>query len=304
MRISLKGPKGFTLIELLVVIAIIAILAALLLPVLTNAEEAAKRTDCMNNLKQIGAACNIYAGDNGDHFPQADWPQGDNAWETSQACRMGGIGSTQIDQGPYGLGLLYYYGEVKKPEVLYCSSIQLGEYAFSTYTAPGYPWPSIPPNYTYGNPYVRCGYDYYPQSKTVETVSGSPVQLPAIGYQTQKTTFAAPNPPGGPAQSATGYEPALLKTTDINPAKAMAVDSLKTYAVINHQYHGNPYGVNVLFGDGHVLFASVSQYGKSKSWMPFDRYYLWDPTIPGGPGEQPATASPPAFRIIMNGFQP
>jgi prepilin-type N-terminal cleavage/methylation domain-containing protein len=68
-KVNSAFRKGFTLVELLVVIAIIAILAALLLPVLSRAKERAKRTACMNNLKQINLALHLYGSENGDVLP-------------------------------------------------------------------------------------------------------------------------------------------------------------------------------------------------------------------------------------------
>ncbi len=68
--------RGFTLIELLVVIAIIAILAAILFPVFAQAKEAAKKTACLSNLKQIGLAWTMYNGDHDDTMMRIAIPQG------------------------------------------------------------------------------------------------------------------------------------------------------------------------------------------------------------------------------------
>jgi len=65
--------KGFTLIELLVVIAIIAILAAILFPVFAKAREAARKTSCTSNLKQLATAMAMYRTDYDSHWPFAGW---------------------------------------------------------------------------------------------------------------------------------------------------------------------------------------------------------------------------------------
>jgi|GEM_PF-293280 len=79
LRSTTRRSSAFTLIELLVVIAIIAILAAILFPVFAQAKEAAKKTNCLSNLKQIGLATYLYLNDADDVFFQDRFNCGGNA---------------------------------------------------------------------------------------------------------------------------------------------------------------------------------------------------------------------------------
>jgi prepilin-type N-terminal cleavage/methylation domain-containing protein/prepilin-type processing-associated H-X9-DG protein len=129
--------RGFTLIELLVVIAIIAILIALLLPAVQQAREAARRSQCRNNLKQIGLALHNYH-DNFNTFPMGNNNHQTGGWGQSwwigvlpyidQAPLFNGFNSNIPDSG-YTANATYLSGKGFGARL--CPSSPMAEYEFT-----------------------------------------------------------------------------------------------------------------------------------------------------------------------------
>jgi prepilin-type N-terminal cleavage/methylation domain-containing protein len=99
-----KRNRAFTLTELLVVLATLAILAAVVLPALAKSGDNSTRMVCLNNLRQLGTALNLYTGENQDYLPWPNWgnegsPPCPRGWLYAGNCSMfaGDVGPPNLN---------------------------------------------------------------------------------------------------------------------------------------------------------------------------------------------------------------
>jgi prepilin-type N-terminal cleavage/methylation domain-containing protein len=129
----MRKRRGFTLVELLVVIGIIAVLISLLLPSLNRAREAARRTQCLSNLRQIHQAFAMYANQNKDLVPLG--VSGNEYQFNYVIWRDLGVGRHQA------FGLLHQNNLIPDPRAFYCPSDVSPFYQFDNENNP---WPVEP----------------------------------------------------------------------------------------------------------------------------------------------------------------
>jgi prepilin-type N-terminal cleavage/methylation domain-containing protein/prepilin-type processing-associated H-X9-DG protein len=254
--------RGFTLIELLVVIAIIAILAAILLPVLQQAQKRALRIACVSNVRQWGIAFQVYAGDNNDNLPPGfTIPTGMWMTQLIQYIPHSDIG------GPICFCPTATTTRDTQPNIWIttgCTYLAWGRYGYGAY--PIEPWGKL-----------GCAGSYGVNAFMADPAAGTPM---ATNYWVKLTTAArVPNVPLFADCAWEGASPNLADTHNTPPTASGTINVMDEIPAFCIPRHPGRMPVNMAFPDGSVTGVGLRQLWAlpwSQGWVtPTEKWPSW-----------------------------